>query len=101
MLQDGGDIICEWLTKIFNACLFQRKVPKAWCKDCIILLFKKGSNKEIKNYGPISLLSHLYKFFTSIIKHWLNRVLDENKPVEQAGFRNGFSTTDHMHTYHN
>ncbi|GFS08727.1 endonuclease-reverse transcriptase [Elysia marginata] len=28
----------------------------------------------------------------------MERILDENQPHDQAGFRKAFSTTDHMHT---
>ena len=28
----------------------------------------------------------------------LTRVLDENQPIEQAGFRSEYSTIDHIHT---
>ena len=58
MSQERGDITCDWIVKVFNACLFQRKIPKAWCNTCMILSFKKGNNKNIKNHRSISLLSH-------------------------------------------
>ena len=55
MLKEGGAITCDWITKLFNNCLSKRKMPKAWCNACIILLFKKGDKKEIKNYiGPLA-----------------------------------------------
>ena len=98
MLKEGGAIICDWITKLFNNCLNTRKIPKAWCNACIILLFKKGDKKEIKNYRPFSLLSHLYKLFTRIIKNRLTKELDLNQLIEQAGFRSSFSTTDYIHT---
>ena len=32
----------------------------------------------IKDYRPISLLSHMYILFTQILQKWLEWVLDEN-----------------------
>ena len=43
-------------------------------------------------------MSHLYKLFTRIIKNRLTKELNLNQPIEQAGFRSSFSTTDHKHT---
>ena len=53
----------------------------------MVIFFKKGNIKEIKNYIPICLLSNMYKLFTKIITTRLEKKLDENQPREQAGFR--------------
>ena len=63
----------------------------------MVIFFKKGNRKDIKNYMPISLLSNMYKLFTKIITTRLEKKLDENQPGEQAGFRSKYSTTDHIH----
>ena len=31
MLREGGAITCDWITKLFNNCMYTRKIPKAWC----------------------------------------------------------------------
>ena len=38
----------------------------------------------------------MYKLFKKIITTRLEKKLDENQPREQAGFRNKYSTTDHI-----
>ncbi len=65
----------------------------------MVIFFKKGNRKDIKNYRPICLLSNMYKLFTNIISTRLEKKLHvyENQPREQAGFRSKYSTTDHIH----
>ena len=66
LLQEGGDAILFWLEKLFNICLSELKVPNTWCNANTILLFKKGDKKDIKNYRPITLISHTHKLFIKI-----------------------------------
>lgn len=71
-------------------------IPEQWKSSTIILLHKNGPKDDLNNYRPISLMSNLYKLFTKIITRRLTQILDENQPPEQAGFRSGFSTADHL-----
>ncbi|KAE9418638.1 hypothetical protein Angca_008832, partial [Angiostrongylus cantonensis] len=73
------------------------KVPTQW-KASKTTLFKKGDLHDIGNYRPICLLSVVYKLFTRVFLKRIDRTLDEGQPCEQAGFRKGFSTMDHIHT---
>ena len=94
----GGSEALKQITTIFNNILRTQKIPHEWKEAKIIILFKKGDRKDIKNYRPISLLSHMYKLFTRVLQKRMEKVLDSNQPREQAGFRKGFSTTDHLQT---
>ena len=93
----GGDEINKQLVKLYNHILSEKKIPVKWNEAKIILLYKKRDKADIKNYRKLSFLSHAYKIFTRIIQNRIKRILDENQPREQAGFRKGFSTADHLH----
>lgn len=85
------------LTLIFNKVLRTEKIPEQWTSSTIILLHKKGAKDDINNYRPISLMSNIYKVFSKVVLNRISKALDENQPREQAGFRNDYSTIDHIH----
>ncbi|EYB86257.1 hypothetical protein Y032_0282g1273 [Ancylostoma ceylanicum] len=86
------------LARLFTRYLSECKVPSQWKTSRTVLLYKKGDPQDIGNYRPICLLSVVYKLFTRVILNRIERTLDEGQPCEQAGFRKGFSTIDHIHT---
>jgi hypothetical protein len=52
--------------KHFNVVLFEDRTPAAWSRRVVVLFFKilkKGDKSLLKNYWPISLLTHVYKLF--------------------------------------
>ena len=95
-LKAGEDELAEPLTDCFNKIILTEEIPESWLTNNIILLHKKGSKDDVNNYRPISLMSTIYKLFSAIITRRINPCLRENQPVEQAGFRAGFSTIDHI-----
>ncbi|KAE9417688.1 hypothetical protein Angca_004282, partial [Angiostrongylus cantonensis] len=85
------DTLVRLLTRYLSECT-------QWKTSKTVLLFKKDDLHYIGNYRPICLLSVVYKLFTRVIPKRIDRTLDEGQPCEQAGFRKGFSTMDHIHT---
>ena len=77
-------------------------VPLNWCSGIILPIYKnKGSPSDPDNYRGNTLLSCIGKLFTACInKHLSNYVEDEILGNEQAGFRAGYSTCDHMFVLH-
>ena len=96
ILKLGGKEVIKALKTIFNEILESQEIPETWREAKIIILHKKGERRDIKNYRPVSLLSHTYKLFTRAIQNRMEKVLDENQPREQAGFRKKYSTVDHL-----
>jgi hypothetical protein len=96
LIKEGGAETHKLLASLFTSCIRSRQTPKEWNNGIIILLHKKGDVKDIGNYRPISLISHISKLLTKVIQNRLEGTLDFNQPREQAGFRKGFSTTDHL-----
>ena len=58
----------------------------------------KGSEKDPDNYRGIALISCIGKLFTSCINSRLTEYLTDNEAINenQAGFREGYSTLDHI-----
>ena len=97
-LKLGGDPVVEILTLLINRCITDKQTPDSWKNAIIILLHKKGDKADLKNYRPISLLPAIYKVFSRIILNRIRPQLNFHQPPEQAGFRSGYSTIDHLHT---
>ena len=92
------------LLKFFNIIFDSGLVPTEWSIGNIIPIYKqKGNKDDPANYRPITLLSCMGKLFTYIINNRLQFFFPENhdKITQcQAGFRKGFSTTDHLYALH-
>lgn len=97
-LKAGGEPLWRRVADLFNDILNTEQIPQQWRESRTVLLHKKGDTEELKNYRPISLLSALYKLFTKVLLNRITPTLDEAQPREQAGFRRGYSTTDHLQT---
>lgn len=87
--------------KLFNLILNTGVIPSNWTKGIIKPIFKnKGSPDDPDNYRGITLLSCLGKLFTAILNKRLSDYVEVTGILgeEQAGFREGYSTTDHIFT---
>ena len=91
------DELLSPLEILFNKTLEKEKMPKQWYEAEIIILHKKGDKRKIENYRPLSLSADTRKIFMKILKNRIYDQLDWQQPEEQAGFRRGYSTIDHIH----
>ena len=93
----------QLMVKLFNLILKSGIMPSSWGISFISPIFKnKGSRKDPDNYSGISIISCLGKLFTALINERLTKFADINEIIgeEQAGFRSGYSTQDHIFTLH-
>ena len=100
MLKCTSSDIIPFLTCLFNSIFKNQVFPTEWTKSIIIPIHKKGGINVCDNYRPISLTSLLSKVYTNILNKRLTNFVEANNilPIEQAGFREKFSTVDHIFT---
>ena len=86
------------IVDFLNVVLNMGCVTTEWCSGIIPPLYKnKASITDPDNYMGITLLSCTSKLFTSCLNCRLSRYVDDNiLRTEQAGFREGYSTTYHV-----
>ena len=97
MYKNGGEHLKQLLLDTINQALdHQAVLPSEWKRTRISVLFKSGDASLAKNYRPISCISILYKIFSNLLCRRLSPILDAEQSADQAGFREAFSTTDHL-----
>jgi hypothetical protein len=100
-LKCSSDIMLPIYEKLFNIILTTGLIPKTWLSGMIKPIYKnKGDKENVNNYRGITLLSCLGKLFTAVINERLSAYLLHGGVIgeEQAGFRKGYSTMDHVFT---
>ena len=83
----------------FNIVLCTGLVPTEWCLGIINPIYKnKGPRSDQDNYRGITLLSCTCKLFTACINTRLSDYVQQDiLGEEQAGFRHGYITIDHIY----
>jgi hypothetical protein len=89
----GGDNAVKWMMKVFTKLIQEKRVPEIWKQARIVLLYKKGDDKDAANYRPISITCCLYRIFTALIAKFIQMTNRSrgNKifSTEQKGFIEG------------
>ena len=84
------------MTGLCNSIWKRKEWPTDWKNLAYVPIFKKGDKKECGNYRTIALISHTSMVFMRIIQRRLEVFLIPELPIEQAGFRRGRETRDHI-----
>ena len=94
LVKDGGVVMIEIITILFNMSISQGKFPDALKNAKVVPIHKDDSRLEMSNYRPISLLPTLSKIFEKLMYARLisffskHDILYEN----QFGFQSNMST---------
>ena len=98
-LKNSADKMMPLYIAFFNLVLDTGIIPDAWLEGIIRPIFKhSGDPKQPENYRPITILSCFGKLFTAVLNSRLTNFLNFHNILEenQAGFRAGHSTVDHI-----
>ena len=100
MLKSSSLEITPFLISLFNHIFRNHIFPNEWKKSIIVPIHKKGNVNVCSNFRPISLTSLLSKTYTNILNKRLTHFVECNNilPIEQGGFREKYSTVDHIFT---
>jgi len=99
-LKVGGDSMVEALFVLCNSIFEREQCPRDWRKGLISLIHKQGDARLPSNYRGITLLSCVYKLFTTILTTRVTNLMEGDaatKPLlddAQGGFRKGRSCID-------
>ncbi|KIH57355.1 hypothetical protein ANCDUO_12455 [Ancylostoma duodenale] len=60
--------------------------------------FRRKATEKIRKIAAHPLLPAIYEIFTKVLMHRIAKQLDSEQPREQAGFRSGYCTLNHLKT---
>ena len=96
MLECGGECLLEWLKRVCNACVLEKKIPNDWMQAIIVPIYKgKDDRSKCKSYRGITLLSITGKVYGRILIEKVHS-LTEGLIGEQCGFRSGRGCVDQV-----
>ena len=96
LLKLGGDSVVEALHRIIKCVWTTGKWPEDWTQSTFVPLYKKGDPSVCANYRTISLISHASKVLLKVILGRIKPKAELELAEEQAGFRPGRGTHNHL-----
>ena len=100
-IKSTADTMLPTYVAFFNLVFDRGIIPESWLEGIIRPIYKNnGDPKSPENYRPITILSCFGKLFTAVLNKRLTNFLDQHDTIQenQAGFRAGYSTLDHIFT---
>ena len=98
LIKSGPKKLYEHLRKIFQDCINGTDVPQEWNEAYLSTMYKKGDRTKCENYRGISVTATVSRIYGKILRNRIENEYQEIEAEEQAGFRAGRSTVDHLFT---
>ena len=92
LLKGSIDTYLPVLTEIINSSFEQNEFPNKLKLADIIPIFKKKNPRNIENYRPVSVLSHISKVFEKLIYKQIDNFIKNKLSVKLRGFRKNHNT---------
>ena len=98
IIKYGGNDVEVALWKLCREIFQVEMIPKDWARGLIFPIFKEGDPRVPDNYRGITLLSVVGKLYSMILNQRVTAWCEAHRVLveEQAGFRPGRSTLDHL-----
>ena len=95
---EAEDILKEPLAMLYNLVSQTGNIPKSWKTTRVVMLHKKKSKDDVKNYRPLSMSNHTGKIWERLVNSALKAHLEEHSLFDpnQYGFRNGMGTQTNL-----
>ena len=93
-LLQGLEVLAAPLTYVINNSIATGVFPDQWKEAIVVPIHKKGDQKEMKNYRPVSCLTAASKVLEKVVCQQLTQFVETHGllPNSQHGFRAGRST---------
>ena len=100
MLKFASNEIKPFMVRFLNKLFDRGYYPDNWTESIILPIYKKGDIDDPGNYRGISLCDISSKVYSKIINKRIQNWVDVNNITgeQQAGFKKGYSTIDHIFT---
>lgn len=87
----GGEDVERWVEEFCNKVWRGKGWPEGWKEGIAVPIRKKREGGVVEDYRGVTLMSTLYKVYTSVLAERLREEVEEKRivPHNQTGFRKG------------
>lgn len=97
LIKAGTNKLYEHLRKLFTNCINGAEVPREWKTSIMSTIHKRGSRDKCENYRGIAVTSTMSRMYGRLLRNKIEQEFKDHEAEEQAGFRVGRSTVDHLY----